>query len=93
MKNKAECVCPTCPNTLKPVCASDRVQDLSECHLRRQACQGNITVTVTKQGPCGMSVNNLMVIETLVFTRSVLLLNVTKNANNKVPLFCISFNR
>ena len=68
MENKARCVCPTCPNTLKPVCASDRVQDLSECHLRRQACQGNITVTVTKQGPCGMSVNKLMVIETLVFT-------------------------
>lgn len=51
--NKAVCICPTCPNTLKPVCASDSVQDLSECHLRRQACQGNITVTVAKQGPCG----------------------------------------
>ena len=55
--NEAQCLCPTCPNSLRPVCASDNVQDLSECHLKRQACQGNITVTVAKQGPCGTFFN------------------------------------
>lgn len=56
--NKVQCICPTCPNTLRPVCASDDVQDLSECHLKRQACQGNINVTISKQGPCGTFLNN-----------------------------------
>ena len=37
----------------RPVCASDGVQDLSECHMRQQACQANVTVVVVKQGPCG----------------------------------------
>ena len=59
--NKAQCICPTCPNTLRPACASDDVQDLSECHLKRQACQGNINVTVSKQGPCGTFLNNITV--------------------------------
>ena len=51
--NQAECICPNCPTERRPVCASDGVQDLSECHLRSQACQGNINVSVVKQGPCG----------------------------------------
>ena len=54
MDNKAQCVCPTCSNTLGPVCATDGVQDLSECHLRQQACQGDMPVAVAKQGTCGM---------------------------------------
>ena len=37
----------------RPVCASDDVQDLTECHMRQQACEGNFNVTVAKQGPCG----------------------------------------
>ena len=53
VNNTAECICPTCPNTRRHVCASDDVQDLSECHLRQQACLGNISITVDKQGPCG----------------------------------------
>lgn len=53
VNNTAECICPACPNTRRPVCASDDVQDLSECHLRQQACLGNISITVDKQGPCG----------------------------------------
>ena len=51
--NKAECICPTCPNIRRPVCASDGVQDITECHMKQQACLGNISVTVEKQGPCG----------------------------------------
>ena len=54
MDNKAQCICPTCPIIRRPVCASDEVQDLSECHLKSQACVGNITVSVAKQGPCGV---------------------------------------
>ena len=53
VNNKAQCICPTCPNILKPVCTSDHVQDLSECHMKRQACELNIDVAVEKQGPCG----------------------------------------
>ena len=52
--NKVQCICPTCSNIPRPVCATDGVQDLSECHMRRQACQGDIAVAVAKQGPCGM---------------------------------------
>lgn len=50
----AQCICPTCPNVRRTVCASDDVQDLSECHLKQQACGMDIAVTVAKQGPCGM---------------------------------------
>lgn len=53
--NKAQCICPTCPNITRPVCGSDDVQDLSECHLRRQACQGDMIVFTTKRSPCGRS--------------------------------------
>lgn len=53
VNNKAQCICPTCPNILKPVCASDHVQDLSECHMKRQACELNIDVAVEKRAPCG----------------------------------------
>ena len=53
VNNKAECICSSCPNISRPVCASDDVQDLSECHLKRQACLGDISVTVAKQSPCG----------------------------------------
>ena len=53
MDNTAQCICPTCPNILKPVCASDGVEDLSECHLERQACQGNVNVSVAKRTSCG----------------------------------------
>ncbi|KAJ7380110.1 hypothetical protein OS493_010821 [Desmophyllum pertusum] len=52
VNNKARCICPTCPTILKPVCASDDVQDLSECHLRQQACGMDIDVNVAKQAPC-----------------------------------------
>ena len=51
--NKAQCICPTCPNIRRPVCASDGVQDLSECHMRQQACLADVRVTVAKQGTCG----------------------------------------
>lgn len=54
MDNTAQCICPTCPDILKPVCASDDVQDQSECHLQRQACQGNIDVSVAKKTSCGV---------------------------------------
>ena len=53
LNNRAQCICPTCSNVLRPICASDGVQDQSECNMRRQACQGDIRVTVIKQGPCG----------------------------------------
>ena len=52
--NKAACICPTCPNIQRPLCATDDVQDLSECFMRQQACLGNVTVAVAKQEPCGM---------------------------------------
>ena len=53
MDNQAECICPTCDDTRNPVCASDGVQDLNECHLRKQACEGDIVAFVVKNGPCG----------------------------------------
>ena len=53
VNNTAQCICPTCPNRRRPICASDDVQDLTECHMRRQACLGDISVTVAKQSPCG----------------------------------------
>ena len=53
VNNKAQCICPTCAMIRRPVCASDDVQDLTECHMRQQACEGNFNVTVAKQGPCG----------------------------------------
>ncbi|KAK2561274.1 Collagen alpha-6(VI) chain [Acropora cervicornis] len=52
VNRKAQCICPTCPKTLNPVCASDGVQDQSECHMRQQACIGNVSVAVEKRGPC-----------------------------------------
>ena len=55
--NQPQCICPTCPNLRRPVCASDDVQDLTECHLKQQACLGNIPVTVVKQGPCGVFIS------------------------------------
>ena len=51
--NQAECICPTCPDLPRPVCASDDVQDLTECHMRQQACRADMNVTVAKEGPCG----------------------------------------
>ena len=76
VNNRPVCICPTCPNTLRPVCASDSVQDLSECHLRRQACQGNITLTVAKQGPCGMFVNHQIATKTLVCACYIFMVHV-----------------
>ena len=54
VNNSAECICPTCPNTLSPVCTSDDVQDRSECLMKRQSCVSGDLVTVAKSGPCGM---------------------------------------
>ena len=54
VNNKAQCICPTCPNILRPVCTSDHVQDLSECHMKKQACELNIDIAVEKRGACGM---------------------------------------
>ena len=74
--NQAECICPTCFNTRRPVCATDGVQDLNECHLRRQACQGDMkSVAVAKQGPCGMSAVHYSV--TLAFTELVCIVSVS----------------
>ena len=53
INNTAECICPTCPDTLNPVCTSDDVQDRSECHMKRQSCISGDLVTVAKTGPCG----------------------------------------
>lgn len=53
LQNVPQCICPTCPDTRSPVCASDGVQDQSECHMKRQACIGNVSVAVEKRGPCG----------------------------------------
>ena len=50
---RPQCVCPTCPELLRPICASDDVQDLTECHMRKQACSAYLNITVDKQGPCG----------------------------------------
>ena len=74
--NQAECVCPSCSNTRRPVCATDGVQDLNECHLRRQACQGDMkSVAVAKQGPCGMSAFHFSV--SLAFTKLVCIVSVS----------------
>ena len=53
--DKAECICPTCPVTVRPVCASDDVQDPSECILRRQACLTSTRISVNRRAACGMS--------------------------------------
>ena len=54
VNNSAECICPTCPNTVSPVCTSDDVQDRSECLMKRQSCVSGDLVTVAKSGQCGM---------------------------------------
>ena len=54
VNNTAECICPTCPDTVSPVCTSDDVQDRSECLMKRQSCVSGDLVTVAKSGPCGM---------------------------------------
>lgn len=54
------CICPTCsPQPLRPICASDDVQDLTECHMRQQACLAYLNITVDKQGPCGTLPSNI----------------------------------
>ena len=53
--DKAECICPTCPETIRPVCASDDVQDPSECILRRRACLTSTRIGVNRRAACGMS--------------------------------------
>ena len=53
VNNRAQCICRSCRNFRKPVCSSDGVQDLTECHFKQQACQANLSITVRKQGPCG----------------------------------------
>ena len=60
-------MCPTCVNTRRPVCATDGVQDLNECHLRRQACEGDIKgVAVAVEEPCGIVIIQLVVM--LIFS-------------------------
>ena len=58
MANTTECICPTCDDddSQRPVCASDDVQDSSQCKMQQQACEGDVNVTVAKQGACGKSV-------------------------------------
>ena len=55
VNKSAQCICPACPSVRRPVCASDDVQDRSECHLKQQACRMDIAVTVAKQAACGTS--------------------------------------
>ena len=51
--NTSQCICPSCPFIRSPICATDDVQDLSECHMKQQACLADLNITVAKQGPCG----------------------------------------
>lgn len=53
VENQAECICPLCPDVLKPVCSNDGVQDRSLCNIRRQSCLGNKVAYSIKTGPCG----------------------------------------
>ena len=54
VNDEAECICPTCPETINPVCSSDDVQDPSECAMRRQACLTSNRIAVNRRAPCGM---------------------------------------
>ena len=54
VNNTAECICPTCPDIVRPICASDDVQDRSQCHMRRQSCETGDRVTPAKPVACGM---------------------------------------
>lgn len=83
VNNKAQCICPTCPNILKPVCTSDHVQDPSECHMKRQACELNIDVAVEKRGPCGTL--GFFVLVSYIFFVNILLL-VTHHMKNPITL-------
>ena len=75
-----ECICPACQNIYRPVCATDGVQDLNECYLRQQACQGDIKgVTVAKQEPCGMFTIHLLVIWLITYILTSLTVSVLKN--------------
>nr|XP_058971731.1 uncharacterized protein LOC131798056 isoform X6 [Pocillopora verrucosa] len=49
---QSECICPTCPATSSPVCASDDVQDTSECFTKRQACLTSTPISVARRSPC-----------------------------------------
>ncbi|XP_027057449.1 collagen alpha-1(XII) chain-like isoform X1 [Pocillopora damicornis] len=50
--SQSECICPTCPATSSPVCASDDVQDTSECFTKRQACLTSTPISVARRSPC-----------------------------------------
>ena len=81
VNNTAECICPPpCPIIRSPICASDDVQDLSECHMRRQACLADLNVTVDKRDPCGM----------LIDSPSIPHLQITQNTLCLPGKICIS---
>lgn len=52
VNDESECICPTCPASSNPVCASDDVQDPSECFTRREACLTSNQISVASRTAC-----------------------------------------
>ena len=51
-----ECVCPSCPSShvYTPVCGTNGRSYATECHMKKDACQSKMDITVAKREPCGM---------------------------------------
>lgn len=50
---QAMCVCPApCQPIMRPVCGSDGKSYDSECHLQRESCLMDLSVTIKHAGPC-----------------------------------------
>lgn len=48
------CRCPEkCSSTYSPICGSDEVSYVNECHLRRFACQHQAPIRIKRIGECG----------------------------------------
>ncbi|XP_022803424.1 collagen alpha-6(VI) chain-like isoform X2 [Stylophora pistillata] len=50
--DESECICPSCPASSSPVCATDDVQDISECFTKRQACLTSTPINIATRAPC-----------------------------------------
>lgn len=57
INSRPTCQCPrasNCSSKRDPVCGSDGMVYLSECHMRVASCEAGLLITVNNKGVCGM---------------------------------------